>query len=407
MFKNFRTAACALMTGLLSLNVQAQNYNFENLNNTEFEGAVYAMSNDFNRNTIVAYGRNADGTLELIGNFRTGGRGAAFDGGEGLDPLISAYSLLLTENRRHLLVVNAGSDSVTVFRIRSDFSLVRTDRKRVRGVGPNSIAYHDGRVYVSTIDADGEFSGEPDQEGALTGFTLSPRGKLRPIRRSVRLLENRPSAIQFSPNGKFLVVASINAGSAGLASNSNDEIVVYGVGRNGQLSAKPLDGTSSTVPGNSQGRNLPSAIGFEIVKDAGKRFVVVTEAREFQPDGAPPAFPNLQTGSVSTWELRDDGTFDPVNLDVIAGNSVSDGQRTACWVEFSRDQSTFWVSNALESTLSSYSFDQGQISLIEAVEIAGTPPDNTTPQDAFATTDGWIDLWISDNGRYVYLSRPG
>lgn len=367
-----------------------------------FEGAVYAMDNDFRRNAIVAYGRNDDGTLELIGKFNTGGAGAAFDGGEGLDPLISAYSLLLTENRRFLLAVNAGSNTLTVFRIRSDFSLRRTDRKRVYGVGPNSIAYHDGRIYVSSIDADGVFTGEPDQEGALTGFRLSPQGKLQRIRGSVRVLGNRPSAIQFSPDGKFLVVASINAGSAALASSSTDEIVVYGVLRNGRLTRSSLDGAASTLPGNSEGRNLASAIGFEIVKDEGRQFIVATEAREFQPDGSPPAFANLQTGSVSTWELADDGELSPVSLDVIAGNSITEGERTACWIEFSRDQNTFWVSNALDSTLSSYSFDQGKVSLIERVEAAGTPPDNTTPEDAFATTDGWIDLWISDNGRYIY-----
>ena len=370
--------------------------------NSQFEGAVYAMTNDSSGNSIVAYGRNSDGTLDLIGNFATGGAGAAFDGGEGLDPLISAYSILLTENKRHLLVVNAGSNTITVFRVRNDFSLRRTDRKRVVGVGPNSIAYHDGRLYVASIDADGQFTGEPDQQGALTGFTLSPRGKLSRISRSVRLLGNRPSAIQFSPDGKFLLVSSINAGSAALESGSNSEIAVFGVRRDGRLSSQPLSDAASTLPGNTEGRNLASAIGFEIVKDAGRRFVVVTEAREFQADGTPPAFPNLQTGSVSTWELLDDGQLSPVNLDVIAGNSISDGERTACWIEFSRDQKTFWVSNALESTLSSYSFNLGEISLIEQVSAAGSPPDNTTPQDAFSTTDGWIDLWISDDGRYVY-----
>ncbi len=402
MFQIITLIFTTLLGTFYSANINAENSDFQSRYRPRFEGAVYAMTNDFTRNAIVAYGRNSDGTLELIGKFATGGVGAAFDGGEGLDPLISAYSLLLTDNRKHLLVVNAGSNSLTVFKIRRDFSLRRTDRKRVYGIGPNSIAYHDGRIYVSSIDADGAFNGEPDQEGALTGFTLSPQGKLRRIRGSVRLLENRPSAIQFSPDGKLLVVASINAGSASLASNSNDEIIVYGVQRNGRLTRKPLDGAASTLPGNAEQRNLASAIGFEIVQDEGKHFIVVTEAREFQTDSTPPAFADLQTGSVSTWELSDDGKLSPVNLDVIAGNSITEGERTACWIEFSRDQNTFWVSNALESTLSSYSFDQGNISLISQVEAAGTPPDNTTPQDAFETTDGWIDLWISDNGRYIY-----
>lgn len=369
---------------------------------TEFAGGVYAMSNKFDRNTVVAYGRNNDGTLSLIGEFATGGSGAAFDGGEGLDPLISAYSVILTKDRRHLLVVNAGSNSISVFRVRRDFSLRLTDVRKVYGVGPNSVAYHNGTLYVSSIDADGEFTGEPDQEGALTGFRLLRNGKLVPIRNSVRVLGNRPSAVQFSPDGKFLVVSSINAGSSALASGSDDAIVVYGVNRNGTLSRKEIDGATSTQRDNAQGRNLPSAIGFEIVEDKGKRFVVVTEAREFQPDGTPPAFPNLQTGSVSTWELGDDGQLTPVVLDALAGSSFTDGERTACWIEFSRDGNTFWVANALDASISSYSFKEGKIELINQVEISGQEPDNSSPQQAFATSDGWIDMWRSDDGKYLY-----
>ena len=82
-------------------------------------------------------------------------------------------------------------------RINDDLSLTMTDKKPVPGVGPNSIAYHDGLIYVSVIDADVEFNGEPDQEGALVGFRLLPNGNLISIPNSERQLGNRPSAIQF------------------------------------------------------------------------------------------------------------------------------------------------------------------------------------------------------------------
>lgn len=47
------------------------------------------------------------------------------------------------------------------------------------------------------------------------------------------------------------------------------------------------------------------------------------------------------------------------------------------------------------SILSAYSFNEGEIGLIERVAAAGNPPNNTTSEDAFATTDGWIDLWLA------------
>ena len=368
---------------------------------SQFMGAVYAMSNNFSANTVVAYGRSEDGKLTKIGEFRTGGEGAAFDGGEGLDPLISAYSLILTDDRRFLLAVNAGSNSLSVFSINPDFSLKLNEEQRIRGgsIGPNSIAYRDGLVYVSVIDSDGIFDGEPDQEGALVGFRLTRNGKLRPISRSTRELGNRPGAVRFSPDGRFLIASSINAGSSALVSGSLDEIVVYGVRRNGRLTKNPVSAAASTVPLNTEGRNLPTAIGFEVVRDRGKQFVVVTEAREFQSDGSPPAFPALQTGSVSTWELDHYGRLIPIDLDVQTGTSQVDGERTACWIQFAADGESFWVSNALESTLSSFSFDRGNINLIKRIEASGTPPSD---EDPFGTTDGWIDLWVSEDGLHLY-----
>ncbi len=403
----FAIGASAFISTHSTTTVAQHNYSYyhhgyghyESELDTLFEGAVYAMSNDLIANTIVAYGRKDDGTLEFIGNFSTGGKGAAFDGGEGLDPLISAYSVLLTDDREHVIAVNAGSNSISVFHINDDFSLTLTDQRKVHGVGPNSIAYHNGLLYVSSIDSDGKFIGEPDQEGNLTGFRLTERGRLKPLKNSVRLLGNRPSAIQFSPDGRFLVASSINAGSAALASGSNDEIVVYEVRRNGRLSRNPISAATSTALNNAEGRNLPSAIGFEIVQDNGKQYIVVTEAREFQADGTPPAFSALQTGSVSTWELGRFGELTPINLDVMTGSNLSDGERTACWIEFSHDESIFWVSNALESTLSTYSFADGKIELLERTAAAGSAPSNENP---FGTSDGWIDLWVSDDGEYLY-----
>ena len=125
----------------------------------------------------------------------------------------------------------------------------------------------------------------------------------------------------------------------------------------------------------------------------------MTEAREFQADGSPPAFPALQTGSVSTWELSPAGELTPIMLDVLAGTDFFDGQRTACWLEFSADQQFFWVSNALEATISSYSFNNGMINLIEEVAAFGQGP---VAGDPFGTTEGWIDMWISADGRFLY-----
>ena len=289
--------------------------------------------------------------------------------------------------------------------VNADFSLTAVDTESTIDVGPNSIAYTpsnldgvNGLVYVSNITRQ-EFlaQGEPAQQGSILGFWLLDDGSLQPIPNSIRELGNRPSCVQFSPAGDFVVVASINSGSSVLANGNEDEIVLYSVNADGTLSDDILDGATSTLRGNPDGRNLPSAIGFQIVGD---NYVVVTEAREFQPDGLPPAFPALQDGSVSTWQIFE-GSFVPISIDVPSG--VNNTGRTACWLDFS-DENTFFVSNAIEAGIASFSFDNGSVALIDQVAAQGTgATGNTTdPAAAFGTTEGWIDLWISDDGQFLY-----
>lgn len=366
-------------------------------------GGVFVMSNILDGNTVVAYQRAEDGTLTLAGEFATGGDGGDFDGGEGLDPLISAYAIINTPDNEYLMAVNAGSDTITVMGINEDMTLEVMDTESTNGTGPNSIAYNNGIVYVSNIDSDGAFQGEPDQEGSITGYTFEA-GDLTPIENSTRNLPNRPSAIRFSPDGEYIITASINAGSAALASGNNDELIVFGLDDNGVPTDAPVSGATSTELNNPEGRNLPSGIGFEVVERSNGTFVIVTEAREFQSQGQPPAFPNLQTGSVSTFQLGEGGQLSAGQLDLLAGQTPTDGQRTACWIVFSPDGEYFWVSNALDASISSYRFTDasGNVELLEVLAATGVQPTSTDPATAFATTDGFIDLDITDDGEYLY-----
>ena len=117
----------------------------------DFVGAVYAMTNGNGQidgnvqddNVIVTYGRNADGSLTPIGPVQTGGQGGDYDGGEGLDPLISAYALTKTPDNSTLLAVNAGSNTISSFNINPDFSLTLAGIPQPTGaVGPNLSLIH-------------------------------------------------------------------------------------------------------------------------------------------------------------------------------------------------------------------------------------------------------------------------
>ena len=74
--------------------------------------AVYLQTNDAEKNEVVAFRRSADGTLSTLGTYATGGRGT------GKPHLASQGSIVAAGDR--LLVVNAGSDDVSLFAVTPD-----------------------------------------------------------------------------------------------------------------------------------------------------------------------------------------------------------------------------------------------------------------------------------------------
>ena len=394
-------------------------FGFNNVNAQVPQGAVYVQTNALDGNEVAAFGRNLDGTIFHIGDYATGGLGSTeFDGGEGLDPLISADSVIAVKNEQFLVTVNAGSDTVTSFRIEPDFSLTKITTIASGGVGPNSLAYNGGRLFVSNIDRDGFALGDPDtprgepnDEGNITGFFMNDLGVLTPLANSTINLDNRPADLDFSADGSRLIVTSITAGSAALPGpNAANSVAVYDVAADGSVGGMVGSATGTQV-GNAAGRNLASAIDFDVTVVEGREFVVVTEAREFNSAGGPPALPALQAGSVSVYELMSDGslvsTVDDFSIGDPAGSPFdSANQLTTCWIDFAPDGQTFFASNAINATLSSlYVTEEGGLNLLEATAAAGVSgfsTGGTTGPEVFGTTDGFIDLDVSEDGQYLY-----
>ena len=382
------------------------------------EGAVYTMTNGLLSNEVAAFGINPGGQLAFIGNFATGGAGSTeFDGGEGLDPLISADSIIVTDDAC-LVCVNAGSDTISSFTIGEDFGLTLVSTINSGGVGPNSLAYSSGRLFVSNIDRDG-FAlgdpavprGEPNDEGNITGFSINANGILTPIAGSTVNLDNRPADLGFSADGTSLIVTSITAGSAALPGpDAANSVAVYGVTSAGEITGM-TDAATGTQVGNADGRNLASAIDFDVAVVGGREFIVVTEAREFNSMGGPPALPALQAGSVSVYELLSDGSLEPTVADFAFGDPLGSpfdpsNQLTACWIDFGSDGTTFYVSNAINASISRAELlGDGTINLIEQIAasgVSGFANGGTTGPEVFGTTDGFIDLDVTEDGKYLY-----
>src|SRR5258708_20675714 len=127
---------------------------------------VVYVGTDGQTNGLVAYGQKADGTLAFIGEYLSGGAGGRLNTGGPIDPLISAHSVLNVDNR-FVLQVNAGSNTVSSFRVNKDFILTLVSVVPSGGFGPDTIVERDGVVYVANVSSDGVYTVPPDHLPAI------------------------------------------------------------------------------------------------------------------------------------------------------------------------------------------------------------------------------------------------
>lgn len=331
--KFFHKMALSMLVLALSLMVAVS----ADEEHTMTKGAVYTMTNSPTGNEVIHYDRAADGTLSLAGTFPTNGMGTG--GGLG-----NQGGLVLSEDGSMLLAVNAGSNEISAFRVKSS-SLMLTDRVSSGGTMPVSIAVHEDLVYV--LNAGGT--------GNIAGYRLSDSGTLSMIPGSTRPLSGvAPAQIAFDPDGEVLVVTE-------KAANIIDTYTVDDDG----IANGPIQHAS----------NGQTPFGFAFDK-RGK--LIVSEAF----GGAPGA------SALSSYAVDEDG-----NLETIS-SSVPDFQTAACWVVITKNGKFAYTSNTGSNTISSYRVSKkGMISLLN--QVAGT------------TDAGPIDMALSKNSKFLYSLNSG
>src|SRR5689334_20134047 len=133
--------------------------------------AVYVQTNDAAGNEVIAFSRSGDGSLAPLGRYSTGGRGS------GSTNLASSGSDVLGDDGRWRLVVNAGSDELSMCAVQPD-GLRLADRAGSGGSKPTSVAVIGALVYVLN-------NGTP----SISGFRLTD-GKLTAIPASTQKLSS-------------------------------------------------------------------------------------------------------------------------------------------------------------------------------------------------------------------------
>ncbi|MGW0820256.1 lactonase family protein [Streptomyces sp. NPDC002845] len=312
--------------------------------------AVFVQGNELDGNTIHVFARDDHGRLKPAGTYETGGQG-----GDQIDAptdsLASQGSLVYDDRSGMLLAVNAGSGTVTSFRVEGQ---ELKDRQVVDSGGefPASIAVRGRVAYV--MNAGGE--------GSVQGFRITEEG-LRPLRGSHRSLgldnediprfDTSPGEVEFTPDGRNLVVTT----------KGNNTVEVFPMKRNG------LPAVAEPVVNESVG-GVPFAISFD---GTGKRMLVA----------------EAEKSTVTTYKVKRDGKLK------VLQQPLANGQETLCWLE--RAGNYFYGGNTGNSTVTGYRMDEhGRLALTNDVGIA-TPPS--------ANSQGVIDLAVTEDERFVYVQN--
>ena len=167
---------------------------------------VYTESNNptAGHNAVLAFRQNPNGSLSQIGSFNTGGTGQ-LNLPKVIGPDDSSQEVVATPNGRFLFAVNQGSNSISSFRIDADGSLDLIGTFDSGGVQPDSIGIAGDKLYVS--NRGDSAVGHPGTVAPnITSFRIRQDGSLTPISGSTVTfsVDTSPSQNLISPNGRLL-----------------------------------------------------------------------------------------------------------------------------------------------------------------------------------------------------------
>lgn len=309
-------------------------------------GAVFVMTNAADKNEVIAYRRNADGSLDQQSTVSTGGRGS----GGTTDPLGSQGSLTLTQDSSFLLAVNAGSGEISVFQV-DGANLTLVDKVPCGGSEPVAVAQHGNLVYVLNAGA----------ASNVTGFVLRPNGKLKQIQDSTTFLSTTNSgaaSLAFSPDGGFLLVTE----------KLTSSIDAFHVQINGTLG--PITLNPSAGPGLFSVSFAPNG---------------TVLASETGPAGG------VNASALSSYTLAPNG-----KLTVVSASVPTDGAAT-CWQAATPNGGFVFTDNAGSATVSGFSIGaNGSLAPLSGT-IAGTLPAGSAN----------LDVAITPNGKFLYTLDSG
>ena len=296
------------------------------------KGAVYTEDNAASNN-VLRFAMLENGKLGPATSFSTGGSGTG-------TAFHSQGAIVLTDDGRWLLAVDAGSNEITVFKVTPE-GLTMADKVSSHGMMPISITVQGPWVYV--LDS---------ASLNIAGFILSPSGQLNFIKGSNLSLNKLASAPEQIGFGNWFDSSVLIVTEKG--SNQIDTFTVNRVG----IPTGPFTTTSNG--------NGPYGFAFE------ERGILIDS--------------DAGSHAASSYGVSHNGVISVISGPVATGVAND----TPCWVAIT-DNGKFAYTGNGDTAISSFSVsDNGVLKLVN--EKAAT-----------LASGGSLDLGFSEGSRYLYV----
>ncbi len=316
------------------------------------QAIVYTISNELNRNDVIAFDVTSRGNLTEIGRFDTQGSGTG-------TTLGNQGALTTDAGDRYLFAVSPGSGEVTSFRLQPE-GLQFVNKINSGGSRPLSVTVFGTLVYV--LNEGNGSSEDPNlRYDNISGFRFIDGGALVPIPDSTRIVDltqlTAPAQIGFNKSGTVLLITE-------KATNTLTTFVMQS------------DDTPALAP-VKRSSFIPTPFGFSF---GDRDYVFITEANNGGPGVTASYRVNRETGVIS-------------NL----VDSIGQGTAT-CWTVLSSDQTIGYATNTGDGTVSLF-----------RVNFDGTmdyffPADQDTPISSGA---GTRDAILTQNNQFLVTLNNG
>ena len=311
-------------------------------------GSVYTETNG-NPNKVVAFDRFADGTLAEVQRVATGGIGGLGPSCPGAPCPItdSQGAVALNATGTLLFAVNAGSDSISSFRVTLG-GLQRVGLVASDGDYPQSLTIHDDILYVLN-----------QQTGSIAGFSFTATGAMTLIPGSARYLTThgpggQAAQIGFDRTGRNLVVTE-------RATNIIDTFAV-------------TNGVAGPAVAHPSAAIVPFGFAFD-----GLSHLVVSDALS-QVAGAASSYLESPTGGLT-----------PLDTESTNGGAP-------CWVVITPNNRFVYITDTTTKDVAAFALGtDGSLTFLGNTPILNTPPGPVL----FPTDEA-----LSRDGRFLYVLVP-